>query len=149
MKIIVAVSLLLLSLTAHAQLLKCISKDGRVEYASQCPPGTRQETTNIRNTPTSPASSGAAQQSYAEKEAEFRKRQSEQQEAEALAAKKSAETAQRNRACADARSYLKTLQARIRIVRTNPDTGEQTVLDEASYASEMAAAQASIDANCK
>lgn len=140
---------MLFSLTVHGQLLKCIGRDGRVEYANQCPPGTRQEATGIRTAPTAPASGETAQKTFAEKEAEFRKRQSERQEAEALAAKKAAEADQRKRACADARAYLKNLQARNRIVRTNPDTGEQTQLDESGYASETAAAQASIDANCK
>lgn len=140
---------MLLSITAHGQLLKCIGKDGRVEYASQCPPGTRQEAIGIRSSPVAPSGGEATQKSLAEREAEFRKRQSDRQEAEALAAKKTAEAEQQKRACGDARAYLKNLQARNRIIRTDPATGEQTLLDEASYASEIAVAQRSIDANCK
>lgn len=149
MKAIIVLSLMLFSITAHGQLLKCIGKDGKVEYANRCPPGTRQEATGIKGSAAAPSGSEAAQKSIAEQEAEFRKRQTEKQEAEALAAKKAAEAAQRQRACNDARAYLKSLQARNRIARTNPDTGEQVLLDEAGYASEIAVAQASIDANCK
>jgi hypothetical protein len=146
-KILIVLCVALLPLAAHGQLLKCIGKDGRIEYASQCPPGSRQESTGIRSSPAAPGGE-AAQKSLAEREAEFQKRRAERQEAEALAAKKAAEAEQRKRACDDARGYLKNLQARNRIVKTNPDTGERTFLDEAGYASEMAIAQKSIDANC-
>jgi hypothetical protein len=148
--IIGAIAVLLASTAAHAQLFKCIGKDGRVEYASQCPPGTTQQATGIKSAPpAAPAGAATPQKSLAERDAEFRKRRIEQQEAEAKDAKKSGETAQRQRACDDARAYLKNLQAGNRVVKYDPKTGERIFLEDAQYGGEIAAAQRSIDANCK
>jgi hypothetical protein len=57
--------------------------------------------------------------------------------------------AQRQRACTDARGYLQNLQAGNRIVKTDPKTGERVYLEDAQYAGEIAAAQKSVEANCK
>jgi hypothetical protein len=158
--------MLLLSTAAHGQLVKCIGKDGKVEYANQCPPGSKEQATGIRSgsAPPSTPSDGEqaqkgkpegqkdkpdAQKSLAERDAEFRKRRIEMQEAEAKNAKKTAEDEQRKRACDDARAYLKNLEARNRVVKFDPKTGERVYLEEAQYASETAAAQRSIEANCK
>jgi hypothetical protein len=165
--------MLLLSTAAHGQLMKCIGKDGRVEYANQCPAGSKEQVTGIRSGSASPSTAsenaepqkdkseaqkdkaGAqkgkpeAQKSLAERDAEFRKRRIEMQEAEAKNAKKTAEDEQRKRACDDARAYLKNLEARNRVVKFDPKTGERIYLEEAQYASETAAAQRSIEANCK
>lgn len=143
--------MMLLSTTAYGQLLKCIGKDGRVEYASQCPPGSKAQPTGIKTAPSSAPSGAAAatEKSLAERDAEFRKRRVEKQESEAKEAKKTAEAEQRERACNDARAYLKNLEARNRVVKFDPKTGERIYLEEAQYASETAAAQRSIEANCK
>jgi hypothetical protein len=151
--------MLLLSTAAHGQLVKCIGKDGKVEYANQCPPGSKEQATGIKSGSASPStpSDGEqaqkdkpdAQKSLAERDAEFRKRRIEMQEAEAKNAKKTAEDEQRKRACDDARAYLKNLEARNRVVKFDPKTGERVYLEEAQYASETAAAQRSIEANCK
>lgn len=160
------ITMLLLSTAAHGQLMKCIGKDGRVEYANQCPAGSKEQATGIRSGSASssvPSDSAEpqkgkpeaqkgkpeAQKSLAERDAEFRKRRIEKQEAEAKNAKKTAEDEQRKRACDDARAYLKNLEARNRVVKFDPKTGERVYLEEAQYASETAAAQRSIEANCK
>lgn len=148
--IIGLIIMLLLPTAAHAQLLKCIGKDGRVEYANQCPPGTKQQSTGIKSAPAAPPSESATpQKSLAERDAEFRKRQIEKQEAEAKETKKTAEATQRKRACDDARAYLKNLQAGNRVVKYDPKTGERIFLEDAQYGPEIAAAQRSVDANCK
>ena len=160
------ITMLLLSTTAHGQLLKCIGKDGRVEYANQCPAGSKEQATGIRSgsaSPSTPSDNPApqkgkpeaqkdkpeAQKSLAERDAEFRKRQIEKQEAEAKTAKKAAEDEQRKRACDNARAYLKNLEARNRVVKFDPKTGERIYLEEAQYPSEIATAQRAIEANCK
>jgi hypothetical protein len=144
------ITMLLLSTAAHGQLLKCIGKDGRVEYANQCAPGSKAQDTGIKSSsPSAPSDTGGAQKSLAERDAEFRKRQIDKQEAEAKEGKKTAENEQRKRACDDARAYLKNLEARNRVVKFDPKTGERIYLEEAQYASETAAAQRSIEANCK
>lgn len=150
MKATIGLIMMLLAATAaQAQLMKCVGKDGRVEYANQCPPGTKEQPTGIKSTAPAASSSAAPQKSLAERDAEFRKRQMEKQEADAKDAKKTAEDAQRKRACDDARAYLKTLQAGNRVVKYDPKTGERIFLEDAQYASEMAVAQRAIDANCK
>ena len=152
MKTIIALVATLFVTAAHGQLLKCVGKDGRVEYAAQCPAGTKEQATGIRNTPAPAAPAGAAapkSQSLAERDAEFRKRQAEKDEADAKEAKKSAEAAQLQRACEDSRSYLKNLQSGNRVAKTDPKTGERVFLEDAQYASEIAAAQKMVDANCK
>lgn len=142
--------MLLLSTSVHAQLMKCTGKDGRVEYANECAPGTKAQSTGIKSSapPASP-DSAAPQKSLAERDAEFRKRRIESQEAEAKESKKMAEAAQRKRACDDARAYLKNLEARNRVVKYDPKTGERIFLEDAQYGPEIAAAQRSIEANCK
>lgn len=148
-KQIIGVILVLLSGTAYGQLLKCVDKSGRVEYASVCPPGARQEQTGIKNTPASTGSSAAPQKSLAEREAEFRKRQTEQQETQAKQDKKTTESQQMQRACEDSRAYLKSLQSGNRIARTDPKTGERVFLEDKDYAGEIANAQRLVDTNCK
>jgi len=148
-KRIIGVILVLLSGTAYGQLYKCVDKSGKIEYASVCPPGTKQENTAIRNTPGAPASSAASQKSFAEQDAEFRKRRMEQQEAASKQDKKSAEEAQRQRSCDSARSYLASLKSGARIAHTDPKTGERVFLEDADREREMADAQRAVDANCK
>lgn len=146
----IALLMTFFSAAAFGQLYKCVGKDGRVEYASQCPPGTKQQATGIQSTPPSAAPAPASpQKSLAEQDAEFRKRMAEKQEAEAKEAKKLAEAQQRQRACQDARAYLKNLQAGNRTFKVDPTTGERVYLEDAQYSSEIAAAQRSVDANCK
>lgn len=150
MKTLVAALMLVASATASAQVLKCIRPDGSVEFASVCPPGTSVQQTGIRNNPSaSPVPAPAAKKSLAEQEAEFRKRRTEQNESQEKAEKEAAQTAQRKKACEDARAYLAGLQARNRVVRTDPKTGERSFLDDAGYEKEIVAAQASVAANCK
>jgi len=148
-KPMIGVVLALLSGGAYGQLYKCVDKAGKVEYASVCPPGTKQEATGIRNAPSASPGVAAPPKSFAERDAEFRKRQIEQQEALARQEKKSEEDAQRQRACDLARSYLKSLQSGARIARADPDTGERVFLEDKDYPKEIADAQRAVDANCK
>ena len=123
-----------------------------MEYAAQCPAGTKEQATGIRSAPTpaaAPAGTAAPTKSLAEQDAEFRKRQVAKEEAQAKDAKKSADEALRQRACNDARAYLKNLQSGNRIVSADPKTGERVYLEDSQYAGEIAAAQRSIETNCK
>jgi hypothetical protein len=145
-----ALALLLFSLAsvpATGQINKCLDKAGKVvEYAAECPPGTRAEQTGIRNAPPSDAPS---QKSLAERDAEFRKRQLEQKEAAEKSEKKAAETRERKEACESSRAYLKALQTGQRVRKTDPKTGEASFLADAEYPKEIAAAQKAVSANCK
>lgn len=166
-KLLIAISLLALSATAQAQILKCIGKDGKIEFASSCPPGTKQQDTGVSNKP-SPAAAPAkdekggkgadkgakgadknAPKSLAERDAEFRKNQKEKTEADAKAEKTAADNERRKQACDDARSYLKRLQDRQRVSRTDPKTGERVFYEEQDFVRETANAERSISENCK
>ena len=153
MKIFIAMLMLLAPLAAHGQLLKCISKDGKVEYAAQCPPGTKPQQTGIKSAPGGPAPAAKSEKgkskSAAEMDAEFRKRQTEQSEAQAKQEKEAAEKGQRQRACDDARGYLAGLESGARISRTDPKTGERVFLEDSARDQELARARESVQANCK
>jgi hypothetical protein len=128
-----------------AQINKCLDASGKVVgYASECPAGSRPEPTKIKSAP----ASGDTSKSLAEREAEFRKRQIEQQEAAKKAEQKSVETAQRKRACDDTRGYLKSLQERHRVVRTDPKSGEPVFLKEDEYVREIDKARRFLAENC-
>lgn len=152
MRPIIALVLTLFATTSPAQLLKCIGKDGRVEYAAQCPAGTREQVTGIRSTPSpaaAPSGTAASTKSLAEQDAEFRKRQATKEQAQAKDAKKTENEALSQRACDDARAYLKNLQSGNRIVSADPKTGERVYLEDSQYPAEIAAAQRSIETHCK
>lgn len=170
MKFIIAISLLALSATAHAQIVKCIGKDGKIEFASSCPPGTKQQDTGVPNKPAPAAApakdekgdkgdkggKGAAKgadksapKSLAERDAESRKNQKEKAEADAKAQKSLADDTRRKQACDDARSHLKRLQDRSRTARTDPKTGERVFFEEQDFVRETANAERSIAENCK
>jgi hypothetical protein len=145
MKLFIAMIILLLPGYAAAQVNRCLDATGKVVgYATECPSGTRAEETKIKSAPVAPST----QKSLAERDAEFRKRQIEKQEAETKAGKKMAEAADRKRACEDSKAYLKALQERQRIVRVDPKTGERGYLNDNEYAGELARTQRSVEQSC-
>lgn len=152
MKAAIALIALLAPLAAHAQLLKCIGKDGRVEYAAECPEGAKEVQTGIRNTREGPSSSGPSspqQKTVAEREAEFRKRQMEGAEAQKKDEAKATELAQNRENCERARIYLKSLQEGQRISQIDPKTGERVFLEDSARGAEIARAQQAADSWCK
>lgn len=151
MKAVIALFLLLAPLAAHGQLLKCIGTDGRVEYASDCPPGTKEQQTGIRSTREGPSSSApsAQQKSLTERDAASKKGATERQDAEKKEQQKQVEAEQRRRACEDARSYLASLEGGARLTRTDPKTGERSFLEDDARQKETAYARRMIQENCK
>jgi len=151
MKIAIALVLMLAIVPAHGQLLKCVGKDGKVEYATQCPAGTKEQMTGIKSAPSGPSSTGAASKpkSLAEQDADFKKRRSEQSDTQAKQEKEAAEKGQRQRACDDARNYLVALESGQRVTRTDPKTGERIFLEDAARTQEMNVARQSVQNNCK
>jgi hypothetical protein len=150
-KYLIASIVLLVPLTAHGQLLKCISPDGRVEYASDCPPGTKEQQTGIRSTTGGPSSSAPStqQKSLAERDAASKKAATERQEADKKDQVKQAEADQRRRACDEARSYVAALEGGARLTRTDPKTGERAFLEDDQRAKEMANARRMMQENCR
>lgn len=150
MKVIIALFLMLAPFTAYGQMLKCVSKDGKVEYAAQCPAGTTATQTGIRSSPGRPSASAESKpKSLAEQDADFKKRLTDKADTQAKQEKEAAEKAQRQRACEDARSYLTGLESGVRISRTDPKTGERVFLEDAARAQEITTARQSVQTNCK
>lgn len=148
MKMIVAcVVMMMMSGLASAQINKCIDKTGKVVgYGSECPPGSASEKMTIN---TAPPSASPQQKSVADRDADFRKRQVEKQEAQAKGEKKSAEAERRKQACESSQAYLKSIESGQRISRTDPKTGERVYLADPEYGPERARARAQVEANCK
>ena len=136
-----------LPFAAHAQIMKCVGAGGRVEFAAACPPGTKAESTGIRNNPG--AAPASPQKTLTERDAEFRKRQLEQQEAAKKGEEKSQQTADQKKNCEVAKSYLVSLQSGNRIGKTDPVTGERIFMEDNERASEIARAQRGVDSSCK
>ena len=147
MKTTIALLIMMLPGLALAQINKCLDASGKVVgYGTECPAGTRSEQTTIKN---APAASPAPQKSLAERDADFRKRQMEAQDAKAKAEKSSADLAQRKRACQEAQTYLKNLQDGQRIRTTDQKTGERGYLSDGEYPKEIARAKRNVADYCK
>jgi len=131
---------------AAGQVLECVDAKGKKEYAQTCPPGTVKETKLMKS---SAGASGTAAKSLAEREAGFRKRAMERQEADAKAEKEKAETKIAERNCTDARAQLKQLQDGQRIARIDPNTGERSYLTDAERPAEIANARKAVAGWCK
>ncbi len=150
MKVIIVLLLMLAPFTVYGQLLKCVGKDGKVEYATQCPAGTKETQTGIKNAPGQSVSKDAPQQkSIAERDADFRKRQTEGAEASQKDEKKAAEKAEQRQNCERAQAYVRSLQEGQRIAQLDPKTGERVFLEDADRPAEIARAQKIADSNCK
>lgn len=145
--LLLSLAMTLLPLTAHAQIMKCIGANGRVEFAASCPPGTKAQSTGIPNNPGSAPAS--PQKSLADRDAEFRKRQIEQQDSAKKAEEKAQEKADLKQNCESAQGYLKGLQSGARAAKTDPATGERVFLEDAERAAEIARAQRAVETNCK
>ena len=142
--------MLALSAGAQGQLLKCISKGGKVEYAQVCPEGTTEQKTGIRSsTPGGgSASTAPAPKTYSERDADFKKRMIEQQEAQQKEATKSAEAKAKREDCDNARAYLSTIESGMRLQRTDPKTGERVFLEDSERAAEATRARTRISQAC-
>ena len=145
-RLLIGCAAILAAGAAAGQVLECVDAKGKKEYAQTCPPGTVKETKLMKS---SAGASGAAAKSLAEREAGFRKRAMERQEADAKAEKEKAEAKIAERNCTDSRAQLKQLQDGQRIARIDPNTGERSYLTDAERPAEIANARKAIANWCK
>jgi Skp family chaperone for outer membrane proteins len=132
-----AVSLLaaMCATAATAALYKWTDAQGRVVYSDQPPQG-NVKTEQLRGAPP-PANPNAAKE-LAQREAEFRKRQTDAAEAATKSGKERANAAQTAEACAQAKGQLKQLaESQLAVYRYN-DKGEREVMDEDARGRERA-----------
>jgi cell pole-organizing protein PopZ len=161
-KLVISALLMVTAQGAQAQIMKCVGKDGRVEFAATCPPGTQQQATGVSTSKPAPAPApaaakdgtkdskdSAAPKSLADRDAEFRKRQADQKAAEEKTAQKTTQDADRQRACQSAQSNLQALKSRQRLYRTDPKTGERVFYEEADYLRELPLTERNVAEYCK
>ena len=121
--------------SASAALYKWTDPQGRVVYSDQ-PPTANVKTEQLRPPPP-PANPNAAKD-FAQREADYRKRQAESAEAAGKAEKERTETAKRADVCAQAKGQLKALsESQLAIFRYN-EKGEREVMDEDARVRERA-----------
>jgi hypothetical protein len=149
-RLLMGCAAMLVTQAAMGQIMECVDAKGKKEYAQFCPAGTVNERL-LRKGGTSASGSGAATsaKSLAERDAEFKKRSLERQEAEAKTEKENAEREDAERNCNNARSALKQLQDGLRIRRIDPDTGEFSFLEDTDRPAEIEKAQKAVDNWCK
>ena len=144
--------LLLTAGTAAGQLMECVDAKGAKTFANYCPPDTVKENRLMKSGagpgPATGSSAPAPAKSIADRDADFKKRALERQEAEKKAEKTQADTKEAERNCLDARSQLRALQDGQRIARTDPKTGERVMLEDKDRPNEIATAQRSADSWC-
>jgi len=149
-------------------------ENGTTVYSDQPPPATVKAANVLRQPeppPANPPDSGSAEAqassnpaappppqnaaapaaprppTIAEQEMAFRKRMKERAEAERQLAEAQAEATRKAADCERARSYLKSLDDGVRLIRTNPD-GSQELMDEAQRAAEVQRTREAIDSRC-
>jgi len=139
---------------AAAQQYKWVDKDGRVQYGDSPPPGVKA--TPMRpgtGAATAPAAPGAAGKpagkapTAAEQDAAFRQRQQDAEKQAAKSAQADQEAAAKKDQCARAQEYLRSLEAGVRVARTD-SKGERYFLEEAEIAQETAKARQLVQQSC-
>jgi hypothetical protein len=152
------IAALLLSTAAAAQWA-WKDENGRVVYSDRPPPASvapdrivRQPGGNALNAAGASADAkgdakAAGPKTWAERETEYKKRQTERADAEKKSNEEQAQQAQRRADCERARSYAATIESGTRIVRTDAK-GERAVLDDDQRAAELARARELIARSC-
>ncbi len=157
MKYWIALLLALLSLNSYAGLTKWVDSEGKVHYSDSPPPeNVKSEAVRVAPSPGAPAAASGssaasrpgAPKTIFEKEAELKKEKKAKEEAEQKAAKKQEDEAQKQRACAQARDQLATLQNAPRIV-TYDEKGERSYLDDAARQQRINEAQDAVSKYCQ
>jgi hypothetical protein len=149
-RLMMGCAVMLATHAAIGQVMECVDAKGNKSIAQFCPPGTVKENQLMKGG-TSTSSSGAAtgSKSLAERDAEFKKRNVERQEADAKAEKGKSESKDAERNCDSARAQMKQLQDGQRISRIDPNTGERSFLDDRDRPAEIERAQTAVDNWCK
>ena len=154
-KWIVALALSLSALAAQAQWA-WKDDNGRVVYSDRPPPASVKQDRIVRQPGMAPivssdtdekANAASAPKTWTEREAEYKKRQTERANAEKKANEEKTQQAQRRVDCERARSYLATLESGTRIVRTD-NNGERSYLDDAQRESELVRAREAVNRSC-
>jgi hypothetical protein len=130
--------------------LECVDAKGARLYTDICPPGTTQRRELVKpGEGASATTGGAPPKTLQEQEIGFRKRQLERDEAAAKDEQANAKAAENAEQCNQVRGSLKALEGGYRMDRTDPDTGERTVMGDEERAAEIAKAREQEKLWCK
>src|SRR6476469_4912350 len=132
--------------TASAALYKWTDAQGRIVYSDQ-PPAANVKTEQLRAPP--PAANPNAAKEFAQREAEYRKKQADAAEAAVKAEKERIDGTKLAESCAQARGQLKQLsESQLAVYRYN-DKGEREIMDDDARGKERAKINTFIrDAKC-
>lgn len=144
--------------TAHAQWA-WKDDNGRVVFSDRPPPSGVKNDRIVRrpgasSLPSAPAPSESKNEktqpptTWAERDAEYKKRQTQRAEQEQKAADESRLAQQRQADCDRARGYLATLESGIRVVQYDAK-GERVYIDDAKRDAEIARAKEVMGHSCK
>jgi hypothetical protein len=131
-------------------------ESGRVVYSDRPPPASVKSDQIVRQpgraandtSMDSRADTKAAPRTWADREAEYKKRQVERAESDKKGAEEQAQLAQRRADCERARSYAATLESGVRVARTDAK-GERSFLDDDQRAAELARARDLVSKTCQ
>ena len=123
---ILAAALLLVAVSVHAQMVKCVDERGVVHYTDKPRPGCKGGEVDIRGPPPISGKLQPRTLDPAREEREFQRRRIE---GERQAKGEEREREMRRRRCATMHSELQRLESQRRVVSINPQ-GERTFLDD-------------------
>lgn len=138
--------------TVSAQTYKWRDASGTVQYSDTPPPSNAKDVQQLRKASATPSSSAPAATAQpkapSDPDAEFRKRLTAKQDAEAKQAKAQEEEQTRARHCDQAKAQLTALESGVRMARLN-ERGERIALGDDEREQAKAEAQKAVETWCK
>ena len=132
---------------ASAQIFECIDAGGKLEFAQKCAPGTVRQREVAKKGAGNLDSAVPPQTSYQQEEQAFRRRQMDR---EAKEARDTAETANAEKRCQNARARLASVETARRVYSsTDSKTGERRYLDDDERSAATQKARDAVAANCR
>lgn len=148
MRAIILLILACLWTVASAQVYTWRDASGKVHYSDTPPPGVDAKRMRAGTQSGSSSPGGADTRSTAERDMEFRKRQTDAEKARVKAEQEKSDAEDGKRNCEDARKQLDALESGQRMSRLN-EAGESIPLDDEMRAQEIDKARKSVQSWCK
>ncbi len=142
---VIAAAVIIAAAPVHAQMVKCVDKDGVTHYTDRPPPGCKGAEANIRSAPPISGKVQESKENVSDAERDFQRRRIEKERKENSDAKKL--EAQKRR-CASLHADYQNLSSGRRIVRTN-EKGEREAVDQAVVDRRVAQLKGEIEQNCR
>ena len=144
-RLAIAVTALLIGTSASAGVCSWKDKDGKTVFSDKPPTGAVTNSTCSGSS--APSAASAAPKTTADKDLDFKKRQTDAQDKAAKDEKEQAEAADKKANCEKARQYLRTLESGERI-GLRDDKGERYFMEDAQREQETAKTREFVKSNC-